>query len=88
MKKLYFFLLWNLCFVLVFSKISAQPVMVWASTAGGEKNDRGYNVVAADDGNVFTMGTYVDTIIFKNGTNEYSLPGNEEYNNTYVQKIA
>ena len=88
MKKLYFFLLWNLCFVLGFSKISAQPVMVWASTAGGEKNDRGYNVVAADDGNVFTMGTYVDTIIFKNGTNEYSLPGNEEYNNTYVQKIS
>ena len=88
MKKLYSFLLWNLCFVLGFSKISAQPVMVWASTAGGEKNDRGYNVVAADDGNVFTMGTYVDTIIFKNGTNEYSLPGNEEYNNTYVQKIS
>ena len=62
--------------------------MVWASTAGGEKNDRGYNVVAADDGNVFTMGTYLDTIIFKNGTNEYSLSGNEEYNNTYIQKIS
>ena len=88
MNKLYAFLLWNFSFVVGFSQISAQPVMDWASTAGGEKNDRGYNVVASDDGNVFTMGTYVDTIIFKNGTNEYSLPGNEEYNNTYVQKIS
>lgn len=88
MNKLYAFLLWNFSFVVGFSQISAQPVMDWASTAGGEKNDRGYNVVASVDGNVFTMGTYVDTIIFENGTNEYSLPGNEEYNNTYVQKIS
>jgi hypothetical protein len=62
--------------------------MDWASTAGGRNNDRGYNVVTSNDGNVFAMGTYLDTLDIQHGAGEYLLPGNEDFNNTYVQKFS
>jgi hypothetical protein len=84
MKKIALFA----CIAIACSKLSAQPVMGWVSTAGGGNNDRGFNVVTSEDGNVFTMGTYVGEINFQYGSNEYILHGNADYNNTYVQKMS
>jgi hypothetical protein len=80
--------LWSLYCSIGNSTISAQPLLGWASVAGGGNNDRGFGIVTSADGSVYSMGTYLDTVIFQAGSGEFLIPGSEQSNNTYIEKFS
>ena len=57
-------------------------------TLGGTANDKGLGIISNNDGFVYSMGTYLDTVHFQSGTMGIDVPGNPQFNNTFIQKIS
>jgi len=84
MKKLFFLL------GLSVSLASQAQTLDWAKKFGGSKDDRGQTVLTDLAGNVYSMGSFMDTVDFDPGIGEYELgtvSGDYSTSDIYISKL-
>ena len=61
------------CFVL---KLDSDGNFIWAKAVGGDGNDAGIGITVDESQNVYTTGTFYNTVDFNPGANTFSLTSN------------
>ncbi len=73
---------WNI----FIQKLDANGNFIWAKSLGGSSDDRGYSIAVVDSGNVYTTGSYGDTVDFDPGSGTYNLTS-AGYADLFIQKL-
>src|SRR4051812_33891116 len=75
-------------FLASFSNANGQtPNWQWAKSNGGLYNDAGVDIAADQYGNVYTVGTFHDTVDFDPGAGVYNLISNGSSSSIYLCKL-
>ncbi|HAS35545.1 MAG TPA: hypothetical protein DCS15_03605, partial [Flavobacteriales bacterium] len=74
----------SILFALIYN--AQNPTFEWAAAMGGQGNDVGNSIAADINGNVYSTGTYQDTVDFDPGSSVNTSIGTGSFD-AYIQKL-
>ncbi|WP_301928458.1 gliding motility-associated C-terminal domain-containing protein [Ferruginibacter sp.] len=69
------------------SKLDANGNFIWAKQVGGTLEDRGRDIEADVDGNVYVCGSFASIVDFNPGTGTFNLDGNDTAGTSFILKL-